>query len=159
MNFKFQFFRGQWQQLIITMLVVLFAFGCTKSNTETLVDEALSQSDNGQIMEGSIGTQENPKIKAQWRKVKSFKDTKSKKTETFKITGGEWKISWKTKPKKKKGSEFIIMLYDKKHPDAPEVIANVTGSDDDFTTLEGKGAFYLDIKTKQPYEIKIEELK
>ncbi len=145
------------RQLFIYILFIacvgMLATGC--SNTRPADDEGSTQP--GSVLDGSIAKKDLKK-KAVWKKVIAVKDVKSGKSKTFKINGSEWKIRWKTKPGKAGDDEFIVLLNDKDNQTS-EVIANVSGSDEDFAFLEGKGEYYLQITTGQPYEIVVEEVR
>jgi hypothetical protein len=120
------------------------------------IQSAKDEARNGNVLDGSVGGEKVEK-KLAWHAVLAVNGKASRTSETFKISGQEWKISWKTTPVKGKEDEFIIILFDKANPDVSEIIVNVTGSDTDFAYLEGKGQFYLMVTTSQPYEIKIDE--
>lgn len=149
----------------------LISFGLILSScnrTESLIDTALSNSKENattassnktQLMNGDLGA-ERTKVKPKWRAIKKFKGKKSRKTESFKINGKEWKVSWKTKtPPNKEDAEFILLLKNRNNKEDSHVIANYTGSDEDFSFLEGIGEYYLQINSTQDYEITIHELK
>jgi hypothetical protein len=120
------------------------------------IQSAKEEAKSGNKLDGSIGGDKVEK-KLAWHNVIAVNGKASRTSETFKITGQEWKISWKTTALKGKEDEFIIILFDKSNPDVSEIIVNVTGTDTDFAYLEGKGQFYLMVTTSQPYEIKIDE--
>lgn len=139
------------------------------NHTESLIDTALSnskenaatttESSKAKLLDGDLDA-ERTKIKPKWRAIKKFKGKKSRKTEPFKISGKEWKVSWKTKtPEKKQDAEFILILKNRQNKEDSHVIANYTGSDEDFSFLEGRGEYYLQINSSQDYEITVHELK
>lgn len=134
--------------LIITLL------GCNETRRE-----AVNRAFNGEASSSNIAEGNEEKIKLQWNKIYNLKGTKSKKSKVFKITGKEWKISWKTNPQKNKEGEFILLLRDKRNKSDAEIIANVTGADEDTRYLNSKGNYYLVVNTNQNYEITVEELK
>ncbi len=113
----------------------------------------------GEISEGpahknQINEEGSGKLK--WKKVLTLKGNSSKKSKVFKITGKEWKISWKTNPKNKDG-EFIVILKDKKNKASSDMVANLTGDDEDVRYMTGSGSYYLNIKSDQNYEITVED--
>lgn len=138
------------RMLALVAVLAVATTGCGSSTSET--DAAL--------VDGSIGKAEL-KVQPKWKEVLRVRNIENHKTKRFEISGSEWKIKWRTKPgRNSTGDEdFIIILYDKNNQDVSEIIANVTGEDEDFTFLEGKGEYYLDIKTSQPYEVVVEQIK
>jgi hypothetical protein len=142
-------------RVVLVVLVATLALACNKAKLD---QEAREKAEQGTILDGSIAKKDLKK-KPQWKPVFKVKDKKSQKTKVFKISGGEWKIRWRTVPGKKGDDEFIIMLNDRNNQDVAEIIANVTGADEDFAYLEGKGEYYLQVTTTQPYEIIIEEAR
>ncbi|MGQ9864564.1 MAG: hypothetical protein ACUVRD_08840 [Bacteroidia bacterium] len=104
---------------------------------------------------GSSITKNGVHIKEKWRTVLKIRSPKPQKTPVFRITGREWKISWKnTQPQ-----EFFIILYEKDNPDYSEILVNSTTAEEDVIYLEGKKAFYLETIGKGPYEVIVEELR
>ncbi len=113
----------------------------------------------GEISEGPTHTnqfKDEGSGKLKWKKVLTLKGNSSKKSKVFKITGKEWKISWKTNPKNKDG-EFIVILKDKKNKASSDMVANLTGDDEDVRYMTGSGNYYLNIKSDQNYEITVED--
>lgn len=135
-------------------LVIFILLGCNETRREA-VNRAL----NGEASTSNIAEGSEEKVKLKWNKIYNFKGTKSKKSKVFKITGKEWKISWKTTPQKNKEGEFILLLRDKRNKSDAEIIANVIGADEDTRYLNSKGNYYLVVNTNQNYEIFVEELK
>lgn len=114
---------------------------------------------NGEASTSNIAEGSDEKVQLKWVKLYNLKGSKSKKSKIFKITGKEWKISWKTTPQKNKEGEFILLLRDKRNKNDAEIIANVSGADEDTRYLNSKGSYYLVVSTNQNYEIFVEELK
>ena len=154
------------KQMSVLIGIILLFSGCNR--TESLIDTALSNSkensttaegNKARLLDGDLDA-ERTKVKPKWRAIKKFKGKKSKKTEPFKISGREWKVSWKTKtPAHKEDAEFILILKNRKNKEDSHVIANYTGSDEDFSFLEGNGEYFLQINSNQDYEITVHELK
>jgi hypothetical protein len=138
----------------LALLVALA--GC--NNAERAVDKAGRDAESGTLPDGSIGRKELRR-KLRWQSVLSLKDRKTQNTQVFKIASNDWKVRWKTRPGVKGVDEFIVILYDKANPSGSEIVANVTGEDEDFVNMEGRGTYYLSINTTQNYEIVIEEQK
>ncbi len=91
-----------------------------------------------------------------WREVKRFSGQSIKDTESFRISGREWRISWETKPGEYGDMNFQIYVYNS----AGEIVgvaANVVGYDKDFSIQRGAGNYYFTINTAQPYTIIVEE--
>jgi len=83
----------------------------------------------------------------------------SRNTETFTITTHEWRIWWATfLDEEGEESNFQIYVY-KSDGDLVDVAANVVGKSNEFTTMRGKGDYYLKINTGQPYMITVYEEK
>lgn len=141
---------------LVIGLAVAFASGCDEDRVRR---EAAEGAEAQSVMEGSIA-KSGVKKAARWREVLVVKNKKTVKTKTFKITGAEWKIRWKTKPKKgQETEEFLVVLYDKKNKDVNEIIANDLGEVEDFLYLDGKGDYYIEVTTNMPYELVVEERK
>ena len=84
--------------------------------------------------------------------------TRYKNTETFIIGTHEWRIWWWTSPEGEEESNFQIYVH-KANGDLVDVAANVIGRSNEFTTMRGKGSYYLKIVTGQPYMITVYEDK
>lgn len=139
---------------MIACTVLIYMAGCKGTG-----QEAYERAMQGQASTSTITDSEAQSLKLQWSKVIKLKANTSKKSKVFKIQGKEWKISWKTTPKKGKEGEFILLLRDKRNKNDAEIIANVTGADEDTRYLNSKGSYYLVINTNQNYEVWVEELK
>ena len=144
-------------RVLLTLLLAALVVGC---DGERVRREAADGASEQSVMEGSIGKAGTKKTAARWREVLALRNKKNVKTKTFKIAGSEWKIRWKTKPKKgQETEEFLVVLYDKKNKDVNEIIANDMGEVEDFLYLDGKGDYYLEVTTNMPYELVVEERK
>jgi hypothetical protein len=146
----------RWASFITTLLLVLTVVAC---DSDRVRREAADSADAQSVMEGSIAKSSTKKA-ARWKEVLAVKNKKNAKTKTFRISGNEWKIRWKTKPKRgQEGEEFLVVLYDKKNKDVNEIIANDMGQVEDFLYLDGKGDYFLEITTNLAYELVVEERK
>jgi len=105
-------------------------------------------------LSGTISRSE-VRIKEKWRPLVKINSKKPQKTPPFKISGKEWKISWKNKSP----GELIVILYDENRPDYSEILVNVNAPDEDVIYLTGKGKFRLEVVGQQPYELLVEELR
>ena len=76
-----------------------------------------------------------------------------KDTETFHITGDEWKDPGT--PKDFEGN-FVITVY-KPPKSFVNIVANVIGANKDSSIMRGSGDYYLSINSPQKYTIVIEE--
>ncbi|PIN87738.1 hypothetical protein COV12_02225 [Candidatus Woesearchaeota archaeon CG10_big_fil_rev_8_21_14_0_10_32_24] len=98
----------------------------------------------------------------EWYEVKTFSGSGIKNTETFTIPSNEWKISWDTTERVIEGQSFQmnfqIFVY-KSNGELAGLVANVVGDDADSSIMRGKGNYYLQINSGQPYDIKIEAKK
>ncbi|GIV24580.1 MAG: hypothetical protein KatS3mg026_0272 [Bacteroidia bacterium] len=122
--------------------------GCSGPNTE---HESASESIP---LSGTISRSE-VRIKEKWRPLVKINSKKPQKTPAFKVSGKEWKISWKNKSP----GELIVILYDEDRPDYSEILVNVNAPDEDVIYLTGKGRFRLEVVGRQPYELLVEELR
>ena len=79
-----------------------------------------------------------------------------KNTETFYVPTKVWYITWKTwlEPGRKSGGLLAIWVYteDGKYVD---LVANVIGADTDSSAMRGKGHFYLEISSSQPWTVEV----
>ena len=78
-----------------------------------------------------------------------------KRTETFSISVDEWRIRWATQPGKYDDMKFQIYVYNS-DGSLKDLAANVIGKDNDSTIIRGRGNYYIQIKTAQPYVITVE---
>jgi hypothetical protein len=88
-----------------------------------------------------------------WVEVATFEGDKSLNTKTFTVSPG-WKLLWETKPVNKDESSIIIYIC---NPDgkAVAVCASGSGTTQDEYLPKQTGTFYLEIKTTQPYSIRV----
>lgn len=93
---------------------------------------------------------------SEWKEVISFEGSSTKDTQTFKITGDEWRIVWETSPGTYGDGVFQIYTY-KSNGDIGGVDANVIGKANDTSYKRGSGEYYFTINTTQPYKIVIEQ--
>lgn len=92
-----------------------------------------------------------------WYEVTSFEGNSHKNTETFNVSGYEWRINWSTEPDPEYGdSNFVVFVHNEKDGN-DDLAVNIIGAGGDTTYMRGSGDYYLEIKTRQPYEITIEE--
>lgn len=140
-------------KMFVFTLSFFILINCNETRREAIDKVYSGEASTSNIAEGS-----EKKLQFQWNKVYNLKGSKSKKSKVFKISGKEWKISWKTTPKNQKEGEFILLLRDKRNKSDAEIIANVTGADEDTRYLNSKGSYYLVINTNQNYEVWVEEL-
>ena len=140
-------------KMFVFTLSFFILISCNETRREAIDKVYSGEASTSNIAEGS-----EKKLQFQWNKVYNLKGSKSKKSKVFKISGKEWKISWKTTPKNQKEGEFILLLRDKRNKSDAEIIANVTGADEDTRYLNSKGSYYLVINTNQNYEVWVEEL-
>lgn len=122
--------------------------GCNGPGTAR-VDEPESTPLSGTITRSEV------RIKEKWRPLVKINSKKPQKTPPFKVSGKEWKISWKNKS----AGELIVILYDEDKPDYSEILVNVNAPDEDVIYLTGKGKFRLEVVGRQPYELLVEELR
>jgi len=147
------FFRMQKFKILSFFMLIFTLLSCNETRRE-----AVNRAFNGEASTSNIAEGNDEKLKLVWNKIYNLKGSKSKKSKVFKISGKEWKISWKTTPQKNKEGEFILLLRDKRNKSDAEIIANVTGADEDTRYLSSKGNYYLVVNTNQNYEVWVEEL-
>jgi hypothetical protein len=145
----------------VYLILALGALATTACSVDQ-VDGALDDGLEGSIVAGDKKEENNLDIqravKPRWKPVANFNGKQSKKTSTFKVTGETWKVEWDVKGGSEE--EFIIIMKNRHDREDSEIIANQIGSGADFVDFEGgQGEYYLDISSKVPYTIKIEEYK
>ena len=94
----------------------------------------------------------NDKLPVGWSDVVTFEGSTGRKTESFKITGSEAKVTWQVG-----GNGFFgVTLYSSegKYVDG---IANALGDKSEVTYIKKPGEYYLDISASDKYKIKIEQ--
>jgi len=159
--------RTQIPIQLIFFLIALFGFSAC--NTDQ-IDRALETDEAaGSISQtqGEPGSDASPEIsveriaKPKWKLLKSVKGKKSQKSPAFKVGSEEWKIRWEVKSRDNDDSEFIIIMHNKNDKQDSEIVAQQMGSGKDFADFTGGigDEYYLDISSKQPYEVWIEEYK
>lgn len=116
------------------------------TNTASINDEATEVED----------TEKATKAEQEWQEVITFEGSSIKDTETFKISSGEWRINWSTKPGDMGDMNFQIYVY-KANGDLESVAANIIGAGSDTSYMRGSGEYYFTINTSQPYTIVVEE--
>jgi hypothetical protein len=102
-----------------------------------------------------------------WRQVKSWQGSEAKKTESFKITGKQWRIRWSNKDTTGKGyfklsyGIFQVLVYRAGKETPEQIYISFMGTKTDTTYVYEAGEYYLDINpiiaTKGNWEISIEE--
>lgn len=92
-----------------------------------------------------------------WHGVQKWEGSATKKTESFHITGDEWRLSWATRPGEIGAANFSISVYDVHTGQMAALAANVIGKNADTSVMRGAGDYYLDISTLQPYVIEVED--
>jgi hypothetical protein len=90
-----------------------------------------------------------------WHEIARWQGKSIKNTETFHIPSNEWRISWSTKPGEYGDMNFQIIVYSS-GGNMVSVAANVIGEDADSSVMRGKGDYYLEIISGQPYIIIVE---
>jgi len=86
-----------------------------------------------------------------WQTIKSWQGKSTKNTETFNISGNEWRICWDTRG----DGIFSITVYTS-DGEMVDLAANVQGNDSDCSIMRGAGAYYLSINTTQTYTIQVQ---
>ena len=97
-------------------------------------------------------------MEPKWRLTKTFEGTSIKSTETFEITGDEWRINWETKPGEYGAMNFQVYVYNA-DGSLKDVAANIIGKGQDSTVVRGAGRYYLQFNTAQPYLVRVEEFR
>lgn len=157
-----------FRRIFFTCCCLLLA-ACT---TEQL-DRTLSDGESAGSIASSETTSTKPEkpeqseisvervAKPKWRLLKRFDGKANKKTAAFKVDAEEWKIRWNVKSRGKDDGEFIIILHNKKDKNDSEIVAQQVGSGEDFADFTGGigEEYFLDVSSKQPFEIWVEEYK
>jgi hypothetical protein len=107
--------------------------------------------------EGKIGVEAIGKAEIKsddsLRLIKKWEGSAQKNTETFEIKTQEWIVRWSTSGT----SNFSITVHNADTGRMVDLIANIIGSGQDYSVMRGKGNYYLEISTSQPYIIEIIE--
>lgn len=138
---------------IVSMLWLCVIF-ISLVNTRDVARRQATKSESGYQ---STSNGSNPTTPATWRTVLEVSGKSIKQTETFSITGDEWRVSWSVKTRGRGSDNFSIYVYNA-DGSLKGVAANVQGADDDSTIMRGAGTYYLKIlNTAQPYGIVVED--
>jgi hypothetical protein len=97
-------------------------------------------------------------LEPKWRAVRSFTGSSIKNTESFTISGDEWRISWVTRPGEYGEMNFQIYVYNA-DGSLKDIAANVIGAGEDSTVIRGSGTYYLQFNSGQPYSVVVEEYR
>jgi hypothetical protein len=146
---------------------ILYLQSCSPEQLDRSIESGEAAGSIASSAKPSKGEQEPEKIsvervaKPKWKLLKRFEGKSNKKTSTFKVNAEEWKISWRVQSRGKDDGEFIIILHNKKDKNDSEIVAQQVGSGEDFADFTGGAGeeYYLDVTSKQPFEIWIEEYK
>lgn len=94
---------------------------------------------------------------ASWQPVKTWSGSGTKSTETFEMTGREWRISWKTANEQIAGILQVIVYSES--GSLVSLAANAQGEKSDVSYVRATpGRFYLDINSANvDWEIIVEE--
>jgi hypothetical protein len=145
------------------MIILIIISSCNTNNNNTkeqLIDstiQSVNQTENTPTQE----TQPQEEVKKEWVKVKSWKGVGLKKTETFKIEEGNWRVIWNFSAPGAMGM-FIIASYRPGIEEPEDYLANVAnelkGSDTSYVHTSGE--FYLEINAVNcKWNVSIEEEK
>lgn len=139
---------------IVSMVWLCVVFVSLVSNTRDVARRQATKSESGYQSTSNASTPNTP---ATWHTVLEVSGKSIKQSETFTITGDEWRISWSAKTRGRGSDIFQIYVYNA-DGSLKGVAANVQGADDDATIMRGAGTYYLEIlNTAQPYGIVVED--
>ena len=140
--------------LLLLAFVSVTAMGCGGNQEQTAQPKTESTSQPPSKEQPKQETQ-----KPEWREVKSWSGTGIKTTETFQITGKEWRINWTAKNEQVAGV-LQIFVYDKNN-NLVALAANQQGEGSDVSYVREKpGSYYLTINSANvKWTVKVEELR
>lgn len=126
-----------------SMIIRTFGGGGSSTSTSTKVRSSDEQG-------GASETKPN----VAFQEIARFSGEATKKTESFTVSGSEWKIVWATDQGKYGPMAFQIYVYSASG-ELLTLAANVSGKNEDYSVMRGSGTYYLEINTAQPYTIVI----
>jgi hypothetical protein len=91
-----------------------------------------------------------------WHKVLKVKMDSTVGLASFAIRGANWRITWSTKPPPGRPGSFSLALSSLANP-TPINIANTTISQQNTVAMTGPGDYTLDINSRQPCLVMVEE--
>ena len=139
-----------WLIIIFVIIVIASAGGDEQKGEETPETSLPIQQENTEL----------PSTQTTWQKVKSWSGTGIKKTESFTITGNQWRVNWENQGGDFGGGVLQIYVYRTGGDFPEELLANTTEVGSDTSYIYKSGTFYLDINSANTsWEIEIEELK
>ena len=104
-------------------------------------------------------SQPESKPQATWQKVKSWSGSGIKKTESFEITGNQWRINW-TNRIGEYGGILQIFVYRVGSEVMEDLLANTTENTSDTSYIYKSGNFYLNINSANTnWAVEVEELR
>lgn len=92
----------------------------------------------------------------QWVEVKRWTGNGQKNTESFRITGGQWRIRYSSRSVNPALTIFQIYVYGI-DPKSLDIAANSTEPGDDVSYMHKKGQFYLQINTSNRWTVIVEQ--
>jgi len=92
----------------------------------------------------------------EWHKVVKVKADSSVGLTSFTIRGSQWRITWSTKPPAGRPGSFTVQLSSLANP-TPITIASTNRSQQSTVAMTGAGDYTLDMSSRQPCLVMVEE--
>ncbi len=93
---------------------------------------------------------------AEWRAVVNAQGTGTKKTASFPITARFWRIRWATTPAQDANAWTYAIIY-RRNRESVGMAVNTKGESGGVTRLQGRGTYYLEVKSTQNWTMNIEQ--
>lgn len=144
----------RYMLIALGILLLIGLFGIIASQPNTPV-QSTRESPSAMTITTATSTASEKTSKLVWKKAMELNGAGIMNTETFKITGEEWRIKWVLKGGDT--SALQIFVYDS-YGDPVGVAANIQGEGSDVSYIHKKGCFYLKINSANgDWSILIEE--
>ena len=127
----------------------------TEATSQPVQQETTSQHQTQPQTESQPQPESKPQ--ATWQKVKSWSGNGIKKTESFEITGSQWRINW-TNRIGEYGGILQIFVYRVGNEIMEDLLANTTENTSDTSYIYKSGNFYLNINSANTnWTVEVEE--
>ncbi len=90
-----------------------------------------------------------------WRTIAAATGQGSGATAPF-VTNSRWRVVWSAGPPSGKAQDFGILVEQPGASTAYDTMANTVGSGHGTHVEEGRGTFYLDMQTSEPYRLEVQ---
>lgn len=141
----------KWWFWAIIVVVMLIAANSNNKPSSTVTQEGTPSQQTNQPAATTA-----PK-ELQWVPVKKWSGSGIKKTETFDITGKQWRINWKNKEGQYGSGVLQIYVYRPGKDMMEDLAANTMAVGGDTSYIYKSGTFYLNINASAAWEVEVEE--